>query len=31
MQRLGQLPYGWLNKLKRRFEWKTLYESGVIP
>ena len=31
MQRLGHLPYARLNKLKRRFEWKTLYQDGVIP
>lgn len=31
MQRLGRLPYAWLNKLKRRFKWKSLYENGVIP
>jgi HTH-type transcriptional regulator / antitoxin HigA len=31
MQRLGYLPYERLNKLKRRFEWKELYDSGIIP
>lgn len=31
MQRLGRLPYAWLNKLKRRFKWKSLYDNGVIP
>jgi Zn-dependent peptidase ImmA (M78 family) len=31
MQRLGCLPYDRLNKLKRRFEWKKLYERGVTP
>jgi Zn-dependent peptidase ImmA (M78 family)/plasmid maintenance system antidote protein VapI len=31
MQRLGHLPYRWLNKLKRRFEWDGLYERGLIP
>lgn len=31
MQRLGYLPYSWLRKLKRRFEWNDLYESGIIP
>lgn len=31
MQRLGRLPYAWLNKLKRRFKWKPLYDNGVIP
>jgi len=31
MQRLGHLPYAWLNKLKRRFDWKRLYQDGVIP
>jgi Zn-dependent peptidase ImmA (M78 family)/plasmid maintenance system antidote protein VapI len=30
MQRLGCLPYDWLNKLKRRFDWKALYERGFI-
>ena len=31
MQRLELLPYGWLNSLKRRFDWKALYAQGVIP
>jgi len=31
MQRLGHLPYSWLNRLKRRFAWKALYQRGVIP
>ncbi|HEX8168673.1 MAG TPA: ImmA/IrrE family metallo-endopeptidase [Beijerinckiaceae bacterium] len=31
MQRLGHLPYGWLNRLKRRFNWKALYKNGIIP
>lgn len=30
MQRLGHLPYDWLNKLKRRFKWKELYKDGII-
>jgi HTH-type transcriptional regulator/antitoxin HigA len=31
MQRLGLLPYNRLRKLKRRFDWDRLYESGIIP
>jgi HTH-type transcriptional regulator / antitoxin HigA len=31
MQRLGLLPYNRLRKLKRRFDWESLYRSGIIP
>ena len=31
MQRLGLLPYNRLRKLKRRFDWDDLYQTGVIP
>lgn len=31
MQRLELLPYSWLAKLKRRFDWKLLYRERIIP
>lgn len=31
MQRLGHLPYKWLNQLKRRFDWDDLYAAKIIP
>jgi len=30
MQRLGRLPYAWLNRLKRRLEWDALYQQGLL-
>lgn len=31
MQRLRHLPFSWLNKVKRNFDWNLLYQNGIIP